>query len=86
MKSFYDRIGISTSKCGICYEKSYPCDSCIERTLKTNGLSIDLKKELKRLSHIDITHVWNEYSPFNNKLREIIITENKKIKNNGKNK
>ncbi len=76
MKSLYDRIGMSTCRCGICCEKSYPCDNCIERTLKSNGLALELKSELEGFSHIDTAHAWNEYSPFHNKLREIIMKVN----------
>lgn len=77
MKSFYDRIGISISKCGLCCEEEYPCDSCIERTLNSNGLSLELKNVLKGLSQRDTAHAWNEYSPFNEKLKELIKNQRK---------
>ena len=79
-KSLIDRIGMSTHRCGLCCSKNYPCNKCIESTLKANELPLTLKKELQGLSHKDDSHAWAEYSPFVVRLRALIAKQFQKRK------
>ena len=71
-KSLVDRIGMSFYSCGCCCSQIYPCDSCIENTLKSNGLSLEYKERLKGLSHQDYSHCPPTYSPFHLEVKKII--------------
>ena len=59
--------------CGLCCGKEYPCDKCVEATLRANGLSEGLATQLQGISHRG-----HGMSDFESKLRDHLTKEKKK--------
>lgn len=72
MKSLFERIGMSFSRCGICLRGDFPCEKCIKSSLKSNGLPLKYAKQLKGISDRDDAHAFAEYSPFKMAIKKII--------------
>jgi len=45
----FDRIGICLCSCGKCCHDQYPCDKCLERVMKANGIPVEHVGKFKGL-------------------------------------
>ena len=63
-----DRIGMALCACGGCCNSPYPCERCLERTMKANGIPVSEAERFRGLSHKP-----SDYSKLGNAVRKRLL-------------